>query len=108
MMNETLNTPLFFPDAALTMETLVAGKVSRKIRTLTFHLQIFRCPQTSFYMTLKEGILHLACLEATDFGSESVQKVLHTLIRRALRHEALRVLPKRLEVVQRPPVEDIG
>ena len=31
-MNETLNTPLFFPDAALAMETLVAGKVSRKIR----------------------------------------------------------------------------
>ena len=31
-MNETLNTPLFFPDAALMMETLVAGKVSRKIR----------------------------------------------------------------------------
>mgnify|MGYP000633101346 FL=1 len=32
-------------------------------QTLTFHLRIFRCPRTSFYMTLKEGILHLACPE---------------------------------------------
>ena len=65
-------------------------------QTSTFRLRIFRCPRTDFYMTLKEGILHLACPEATDFGSESVQKVLHAMIRRALRHEALRVLPKQL------------
>ena len=65
-------------------------------QTSIFRLRIFRCPRTDFYMTLKEGILHLACPEATDFRSESVQKVLHTMIRRALRHEALRVLPKRL------------
>jgi len=65
-------------------------------QTLTFHLRIFRCPRTDFYMTLKEGILHLACPEATDFGSEPVQKILRAMIGRALRHEALRVLPKRL------------
>ncbi|SCQ23588.1 WLM domain protein [Tannerella forsythia] len=65
-------------------------------QTSTFHLRIFRCPRTSFYMTLKEGILHLACPEATDFGSEPVQKILRAMIGRALRHEALRVLPKRL------------
>lgn len=68
-----------------------------ELQTLTFRLRIFRCARTDFYMTLKEGVLHIACPDTTDFKSPQVQELLRRFFERALRHEAVRVLPERLE-----------
>jgi predicted metal-dependent hydrolase len=69
------------------------------LQTLTFRLHIFRTSQTNFYMTLKEGTLHVACPGDTDFESSQVQQTLRQMLRKALRHEACRVLPARLKAL---------
>jgi predicted metal-dependent hydrolase len=67
-----------------------------ELQTNTFKLHVFRTDRDNFYMNLKEGILHIACPEKTDFEDERVQKLLKGFIERALAHEAKRVLPERL------------
>ncbi|MDR1623651.1 MAG: M48 family metallopeptidase [Tannerellaceae bacterium] len=67
-----------------------------ELQTNTFKLHIFRTDKDNFYMNLKEGTLHIACPEKTDFKDEWVQKLLKGFIERALGHEAKRVLPQRL------------
>ncbi|MDR0748848.1 MAG: M48 family metallopeptidase [Tannerellaceae bacterium] len=67
-----------------------------ELQTNTFKLHIFRTDRDNFYMNLKEGTLHIACPEKTDFKDERVQQLLKGFIERALGHEAKRVLPKRL------------
>lgn len=47
-------------------------------------------------MTLKDGILRIACPAATRFESDKVQEILKDLLEKALRHEAKRLLPDRL------------
>ena len=47
-------------------------------------------------MTLKEGILRIACPSGTRFESDRVQEILKDLLEKALRHEAKRLLPDRL------------
>jgi len=69
---------------------------SSELQTNTFTLHIFRSERDNFYMNLKEGVLHIACPEKTDFEDERVQDLLKRFVEQALRYEAKRVLPKRL------------
>ncbi|MDR0836261.1 MAG: M48 family metallopeptidase [Tannerella sp.] len=68
-----------------------------ELQTYTFRLHLFRSPRTNFYMTLKEGVLHIACPEQTDFKDKQTQEILGRLLKDALRHEAKRILPNRLK-----------
>lgn len=69
---------------------------SAQLQATTFSLKIFRTDRTNFYMTLKDGVLSIACPLDTCFESEAVQKLLKDLLEKALRHEAKRLLPERL------------
>lgn len=66
------------------------------MQTATFSLHIFRTGRTDFHMKLDDGVLHIACPLQTDFADERVQKILKDFLEKALRHEALRLLPARL------------
>lgn len=66
------------------------------LQAATFRLEIFRTDRTNYYMTLKEGVLRIACPLNTRFESDKVQEVLKDLLEKALRHEAKRLLPDRL------------
>ncbi|MDR0795228.1 MAG: M48 family metallopeptidase [Tannerella sp.] len=66
------------------------------IKTYTFELHIFRTCRSDTYISLKEGILHIACPEETDFNDDQVQQKLWSIFTKALRVEAMRVLPPRL------------
>lgn len=66
------------------------------MQTATFRVHIFRTNRANFYMTLDEGVLHIACPQSTDFEEEAVQDLLKRMLERALRHEANRLLPSRL------------
>jgi predicted metal-dependent hydrolase len=70
-----------------------------KLQTNTFQVHIFRTDRSNIYMSLKDGTLHIACPQRTDFESEEVQDMLKELLERALRHEAKRVLPGRLDAL---------
>lgn len=72
---------------------------STVLQTATFTLHIFRSPRANFYLSLKQGVLHIACPQETDFTSSSVQTTLNELLEKALRHEAKRVLPERLQAL---------
>lgn len=74
---------------------------STQLQTATFRLHIFRTSRSRFYMTLENGVLHIACPQATDFGDEGVQKLLRGMLEKALRYEARRCLPGRLEALAR-------
>jgi predicted metal-dependent hydrolase len=65
-------------------------------QTYTFRVHIFRTPRSNFYLSLKSGVLHIACPETTDFDSRKVQDLLQSLVEKALRREAARTLPVRL------------
>jgi predicted metal-dependent hydrolase len=67
--------------------------------TNTFKLHIFRSERTNYYMTLKEGILHIACPQAIRFEEDRVQRILKDLLEKALRYEAKRILPQRLHTL---------
>jgi Predicted metal-dependent hydrolase len=70
---------------------------STKLLTQTFSVRITRTDRDNFYMALKDGILNISCPQDVVFENERVQDVLKDLIGRALRHEATRLLPKRLD-----------
>ncbi|MDR0429035.1 MAG: M48 family metallopeptidase [Tannerellaceae bacterium] len=70
---------------------------STDIQANTFKLHIFRTDRENFYMTLDKGILHIACPKETAFEEERVQQLLKAFIEKALRHEAKRILPSRLD-----------
>jgi predicted metal-dependent hydrolase len=69
------------------------------LQTLTFRLHIFRTPRANFYATLTEGVLHVACPDGADFADERVQQLLRQILKNALRREAGRVLPVRLDAL---------
>jgi predicted metal-dependent hydrolase len=69
------------------------------LQTNTFKLHIFRAERLHTAMKLSNGILHIACPLHTDFTSESTRTLLHTLLQKALRHEARRILPGRLQTL---------
>jgi len=66
------------------------------LQATTFRVEIFRTDRNNYYMTLKEGILRIACPSGTRFESDRVQEILKDLLEKALRHEAKRLLPDRL------------
>jgi Predicted metal-dependent hydrolase len=70
---------------------------SSELTTQTFRLHIFRTERNDFYLSLKEGMLNIACPQTVDFKNDKVQELLNSLIGKALRHEAIRILPKRLK-----------
>ncbi|MDR1646051.1 MAG: M48 family metallopeptidase [Tannerellaceae bacterium] len=72
-----------------------------RMQTHTFTLHIFRTERANFYMRLDKGILHIACPQQTNFDNEQVQQHLAGILEKALRHEARRVLPVRLEELSR-------
>ena len=69
---------------------------STKLVTQTFSVNITKSDRENFYMTLKDGVLNISCPKDVSFENEKVQAVLKDLIGRALKHEAVRVLPERL------------
>jgi len=69
---------------------------NNRMKTYTFELHIFRTQRTNIYVSLKEGILHIACPEETGFDDEQVQHKLWDVLTKAMRHEAVRVLPSRV------------
>jgi len=69
------------------------------LKTCTFELHIFRTQRINIYISLKEGILYIACPEETDFNDERVQQKLWELFTKVLRHEAARVLPARVSML---------
>lgn len=68
-----------------------------EMQTATFRLHIFRTERANFYMRLDNGTLHIACPADTDFSADEVQQVLKELMEKALRYEAKRLLPDRLQ-----------
>jgi predicted metal-dependent hydrolase len=69
------------------------------LKTYTFELHIFRTQRTNIYVSLKEGKLHIACPEETDFNNEQVQQKLWEITTKVIRHEAVRVLPSRVNML---------
>lgn len=84
-----LNALKIHPSRPLLTETT-------SLQTATFRMEIFRTDRTNYYMTLKEGVLRIACPAETRFEADEVQEILKGLLEKALRHEAKRVLPDRL------------
>ena len=68
-------------------------------KTLTFDVSVTRSNVSNFYLTLSNGQLRIACPSDTDFHSDEVQERLKKMIDSALRHEAKRILPKRLDAL---------
>ena len=63
------------------------------LKTHTFELHVFRTRRTNIYVSLKEGKLHIACPEDTDFDHEQVQQKLWTILFQVIQVEAKRILP---------------
>lgn len=70
-----------------------------QLQTLTFFVKITRTKRQNFYMQLNDGILNIACPQYTNFEDENIQEYLRKMIKRALKHEANRILPERLQTL---------
>lgn len=68
-----------------------------EMATASFKLHVFCTDRENFYMRLEQNVLHIACPEQTDFTDSRVQTLLKEFIEKALRYEATRLLPKRLQ-----------
>lgn len=69
---------------------------STRLQTTTFSLHIFCTERKNFYLSLKDGTLHIACPTHTNFSDTAVQELLNSMLEKTLRHEAKRILPGRL------------
>lgn len=67
------------------------------MQTAMFKVLIIRGDKDNFYASLDNGILMIVCPSDICFENESTQKRLRNIIASALRHEAKRVLPTRLQ-----------
>lgn len=67
-----------------------------ELQATTFRLRIFRAERSDFYMRLENGTLHIACPNETRFEEEETQSLLKSMLEKALRHEAKRLLPERI------------
>lgn len=67
------------------------------LQAATFQLHIFRADRANFYLTLEDGTLHIACPQQVRFEDETTQTILKSLLEKALRHEARRLLPQRIQ-----------
>ena len=89
------NTPTPYWDELL--KTYPASQ----LQATTFRLHIFRTERSNFYMRLEDGVLHIACPNETRFEEEEVQSLLKSMLEKALRHEAKRLLPERITLLAR-------
>jgi predicted metal-dependent hydrolase len=69
------------------------------LQSLTFRLQIVRTPLDNFYAVVKDGVLHISCPLQTDFHDKQTQQSLWKMVEEALRREAKRELPVRLNAL---------
>ena len=69
------------------------------IKTSSFEVHIFRTRRTNIYVSLRDGILHIACPEDIDFDDERIQKMLWSIFTKVVKAEAVRLLPSRLEMI---------
>lgn len=67
-----------------------------ELQATTFRLRIVRAERSDFYMRLENGTLHIACPNETRFEEEETQSLLKSMLEKALRHEAKRLLPERI------------
>lgn len=72
-----------------------------ELQATTFRLHIFRTERSNFHMRLEDGVLHIACPNETRFEEEEVQSLLKSMLEKALRHEAKRLLPERITLLAR-------
>jgi len=68
-----------------------------EFKTFTFKLRVLRTERANFYISLKDGILNIACPADTVFSDDNVQQFIRHTLKRAMRYEAKRVLPARTE-----------
>lgn len=69
-------------------------------KTFSFSLQLVDGISTdNYYMRLKDGILSISCPVNTDFEKEQVQNTIRDLIEKALRYEAKRLFPAKVELM---------
>lgn len=66
------------------------------LRATTFRVRICRSERKDFRMRLQDEVLSVECPAETCFSDARVQELLRSMIERALRHEAKRLLPGRL------------
>ena len=66
------------------------------LRATTFCVRICRSERKDFRMRLQDEVLSVECPAETCFSDARVQELLRSMIERALRHEAKRLLPGRL------------
>ena len=70
-----------------------------QMKTFTFELHVFRTQRTNIYISLKKGILHIACPAETDFNNKQIQQTLWAIISKMMRVEAIHILPARLAML---------
>lgn len=69
-----------------------------QLQTATFRVQIGRQGRSDrFMMSLKDGVLQIVCPLNTDFTDDFTQDTLRQMIMAAMRHEAKRLLPARVD-----------
>jgi predicted metal-dependent hydrolase len=70
-----------------------------EFHTYSFSLRIVESSSTSnFYINLKDGILSVSCPYGTDFEKPPVQNLILKHVEGALRYEANRLLPAKVEL----------
>lgn len=69
------------------------------LRATTFRVRIYRASCLNFRTRLQDEQLMIECPDETDFSDGRVQELLRSLIERAMRHEARRLLPNRLSLL---------
>ena len=84
---------------AVTPQELIKIGEQSNIRTLTFTLSITRNPisETKIKMSLNKGILTINIPPNFDINDDKIQLIIKDMFIHALRHEAKRVLPGKLE-----------
>lgn len=71
-------------------------KPGSDIKTFSFDLDIKETSRQNFYTTLKDGMLTIACPANTDYNLPEIQQKLGFFISKALRYEAKRILPSKV------------
>ncbi len=69
------------------------------LHTFSFSLHIQVQKIQNYYMSLREGILHIICPEGVEFDDTKVQDSIKYLIEKAMRYEANRLFPHKLSTL---------
>jgi predicted metal-dependent hydrolase len=71
-----------------------------EFKTFSFVLEILESASTgNYYLKLKDGILSISCPPDTDFENFTVQTIIRGIIEKALRYEAKRLFPQKVEAL---------